>query len=71
MTQTSTELRCGCRLRGTVRVLVAVDFNGTLWPFVLDPLQARAAAALGGVIAAIVSRRDLATWTEERICYKP
>jgi len=42
-------------------VLVAVDFNGTLSPFVLDLLQARAAAALGGVIAAIVSRRDLAT----------
>jgi len=42
-------------------VLVAVDFNGTLSPFVLDPLQARAAAALGGVIAANVSRRDLAT----------
>src|ERR1035437_6946144 len=44
-----------------LRALVAVDFNGTLSPFVLDPLQARAAAALGGVIAAIVSRRDLAT----------
>lgn len=42
-------------------MLVAVDFNGTLSPFVLDPLQARAAAALGGVIAANVSRRDLAT----------
>jgi len=42
-------------------VLVAVDFNGTLSPFVLDPLQARAAAALGGVIAANVSRRDLPT----------
>jgi hypothetical protein len=52
-------------------VLVAVDFDGTLSPFVLDPMQARAvpggievlraAAGLGGVIAAIVSRRDLAT----------
>jgi len=42
-------------------VLVAVDFNVTLAPFVLDPLQARAPAALSGVIAAIVSRRDLAT----------
>ena len=61
MTQTSIELRCGCRLAARLRVLVAVDFNVTLAPFVLDPLQARAAAALGGVIAANVSRRDLAT----------
>ena len=37
-------------------MLVAVDFNGTLSPFVLDPLQARAAATLGGVIAGAVSR---------------
>jgi len=53
------------------RVLVAVDFDGTLAPFVIDPLKARAvpgglealraAAALGGVTAAIVSGRDLAT----------
>jgi len=53
------------------RVLVAVDFDGTLSPFVLDPLQARAvpgglevllaAAALDGVCVAIVSGRDLAT----------
>jgi len=44
------------------RVLVAVDFDGTLAPFVLDPLQARAvpgglealqaAAALDGVTTA-------------------
>jgi len=55
------------------RVLVAVDFDGTLAPFVLDPLQARAlpgalvalkaAAALAGVTTAIVSGRDLATLT--------
>ncbi len=53
------------------RVLVAVDFDGTLAPFVTDPLQARAvpgglealreAAALGGVTTAVVSGRDLAT----------
>jgi trehalose 6-phosphate phosphatase len=55
------------------RVLVAVDFDGTLAPFVIDPLQARAvpgglealraAAALDGVTAALVSGRDLATLT--------
>jgi trehalose 6-phosphate phosphatase len=53
------------------RVLVAVDFDGTLSPFVLDPLQARAvpggvevlraAAALEGVMVAVVSGRDLTT----------
>ena len=53
------------------RVLVAVDFDGTLAPLVTDPLQARAlhgglealreAAALGGVSTAVVSGRDLAT----------
>jgi trehalose 6-phosphate phosphatase len=53
------------------RVLVAVDFDGTLAPFVIDPLMARAvpgalealraAAALGGVAVAVVSGRDLAT----------
>jgi trehalose 6-phosphate phosphatase len=53
------------------RVLVAVDFDGTLAPFVTDPLQARAlhgglealrdAATLGGVTTAVVSGRDLAT----------
>jgi len=53
------------------RVLVAVDFDGTLSPFVLDPLQARAlpgglealqaAAELSGVTVAVVSGRDLAT----------
>ena len=53
------------------RVLVAVDFDGTLSPFVIDPLQARAvpgalealraAAALDGVTVAVVSGRDLAT----------
>jgi trehalose 6-phosphate phosphatase len=53
------------------RVLVAVDFDGTLAPLVLDPLLARAvrgglealraAASLGGVTTAVVSGRDLAT----------
>jgi trehalose 6-phosphate phosphatase len=53
------------------RVLVAVDFDGTLAPFVTDPLQARAlhgglealrdAATLSGVTTAVVSGRDLAT----------
>lgn len=53
------------------RVLVAVDFDGTLAPFVLDPLQARAvpggvevllaAAVLDGVTVAVVSGRDLTT----------
>jgi len=53
------------------RVLVAVDFDGTLAPFVLDPLQARAvpgglevllaAAGLDGVTVAVVSGRDLKT----------
>ena len=53
------------------RVLVAVDFDGTLAPLVTDPLQARAlpgglealreAAALPGVTAAVVSGRDLDT----------
>jgi trehalose 6-phosphate phosphatase len=53
------------------KVLVAVDFDGTLSPFVLNPLQARAlpggvealraAAGLTGVSVAVVSGRDLAT----------
>jgi len=53
------------------RVLVAVDFDGTLSPFVLDPMQARAvpggvevlrvAAGLADVTVAVVSGRDLAT----------
>ena len=52
-------------------MVVAVDFDGTLAPFVTDPLAARAlpgglealraAAALWGVTAAVVSGRDLAT----------
>jgi len=55
------------------RVLVAVDFDGTLAPLVDDPMKARAmpgalealraAAALDGVAVAIVSGRDLATLT--------
>ena len=65
-------------LRGAVaafaalpQVLIALDFDGTLSPFVLDPMQARAvpgaidalrgAAALEGVTVAVVSGRDLAT----------
>ena len=53
------------------RVLVALDFDGTLAPFVTDPLKARAlpgglealraAAALRGVTVALASGRDLAT----------
>ena len=53
------------------QVLVALDFDGTLAPFVRDPMQARAlpgglealraAAALSGVTAALASGRDLAT----------
>lgn len=53
------------------RVLLAVDFDGTLAPFVTDPTTARAvpgsleavrrAAGLPGVTAAVVSGRDLAT----------
>ena len=53
------------------RVLVAVDFDGTLAPLVTDPLQAKAlhgglealrdAATQGGVTTAVVSGRDLAT----------
>jgi trehalose 6-phosphate phosphatase len=56
------------------RVLVAVDFDGTLAPFVTDPMQARAlpgaldalraAAALDGDTVALVSGRDLATLAE-------
>ena len=53
------------------RVLIALDFDGTLAPFVLDPMAARAvpgglealraAAGLEGVNVAVVSGRDLAT----------
>lgn len=53
------------------RVLVCVDFDGTLAPFVVDPMAARAApggieavlalAALPGTSVAVVSGRDLAT----------
>jgi trehalose 6-phosphate phosphatase len=68
----------GQELRGALsafaarpRVLVAVDFDGTLAPLVTDPLQANAvpgglealrdAATLAGVTTAVVSGRDLAT----------
>jgi trehalose 6-phosphate phosphatase len=69
---TSSELRIAvAAFAARPRVLVAVDFDGTLAPFVIDPLQARAvpgalqalraAAALSGVAVAVVSGRDLAT----------
>ena len=72
MTEVGENLRiAGATFAARPRVLVAVDFDGTLAPFVTDPLQARAlpgglealrgAAALGGVTAAVVSGRDLAT----------
>lgn len=59
------------RLAGQPRVLVATDFDGTISPFVVDPLAARAAPgalealrALAGMPAttvALVSGRDLDT----------
>jgi trehalose 6-phosphate phosphatase len=72
MTQPGTDLRSAvAALAGQPKVLVAVDFDGTLSPFVLDPMQARAvpggvevlrvAAGLAGVTVAVVSGRDLAT----------
>jgi trehalose 6-phosphate phosphatase len=72
MTEPGTELPTAiAAFAAQPRVLVAVDFDGTLSPFVLDPMQARAvpggiealraAAALGGVTVAVVSGRDLVT----------
>ena len=72
MSAVGEELRIAlAALAARSRVLVAVDFDGTLAPLVTDPLQARAvpgglealrdAAALSGVTTAIVSGRDLAT----------
>ena len=72
MTESGTDLRRAlAAFAARPRVLVAVDFDGTLSPFVLDPMQARAvpggvealraAAALAGVTVAVVSGRDLAT----------
>jgi trehalose 6-phosphate phosphatase len=72
VTEVDKELRTAvAALARRPRVLVAVDFDGTLAPLVIDPLKARAvpgglealraAAALSGVTAAIVSGRDLAT----------
>lgn len=53
------------------RILIGVDFDGTLAPFTTDPMQTRAApgalttlyaaAALPGVTVALVSGRDLKT----------
>ena len=72
MTEMGAELRTAlAAFAARARVLIAVDFDGTLAPFVLDPMQARAvpgglealraAAASGGVSVAVVSGRDLAT----------
>lgn len=72
MTDTRKDLRIAVAdFAAKARVLVAVDFDGTLSPFVIDPMAARAvpgalealraAAALGGVTVAVVSGRDLAT----------
>lgn len=72
MTEVGRDLRIAVTaFAARPRVLVAVDFDGTLAPFVTDPLQARAlpggvealraAAALDGVTVAVVSGRDLAT----------
>ena len=72
MTEAGKDLRIAvAAFAARPRVLVAVDFDGTLSPFVLDPMQARAvpgalealraAAALDGVTVAVVSGRDLAT----------
>ena len=72
MTESGKDLRIAvAAFAARPRVLVAVDFDGTLSPFVLDPMQARAvpgalealraAAALDGVTVAVVSGRDLAT----------
>jgi trehalose 6-phosphate phosphatase len=72
VTDVSAELRIAvAAFAARHRVLVAVDFDGTLAPFVVDPMKAkalpgglealRAAASLGGVTAAVVSGRDLAT----------
>jgi trehalose 6-phosphate phosphatase len=74
LTDTEQDLRIAVAdFASRPRVLVAVDFDGTLAPFVEDPLQARAlpgglealraAASLKGVTAAVVSGRDLATLT--------
>jgi len=56
---------------GRRRVLLGVDFDGTLAPFVRDPMDAaaapggleavRAAGALDGVSVVILSGRDIAT----------
>jgi trehalose 6-phosphate phosphatase len=72
MTEADTQLdRAVAAFAARPHVLVAVDFDGTLSPFVLNPLEARAvpgaiealraAAALDGVSVAVVSGRDLAT----------
>ena len=72
MSSLGQDLRAALRAFAALpRVLVAVDFDGTLAPLVTDPLQARAlpdglealreAAALPGVTTAVVSGRDLDT----------
>ena len=75
MTDLSEDLRIAlAAFAARRRVLVALDFDGTLAPFVSDPMQARAlpgglealraAAALSGVTVALASGRDLATLGE-------
>jgi trehalose 6-phosphate phosphatase len=72
LSQVSGELRIALgAFAARPRVLVAVDFDGTLAPLVTDPLDASAspgglealrdAASFAGVTAAVVSGRDLAT----------
>ena len=72
MTEVGEDLRIAlAAFAARPQVLVAVDFDGTIAPFVTDPLQARAvpgglealldATALGGVTTAVVSGRDLRT----------
>lgn len=72
MSEVSQELRAALSaFAARPRVLVAVDFDGTLAPLVNDPLHANAlpgglealrdAAALDRVTTAVVSGRDLAT----------
>jgi trehalose 6-phosphate phosphatase len=72
VTDTGKDLRIAVAdFAARARVLVAVDFDGTLAPFVIDPMKSRAvpgalealraAAELSGVTVAVVSGRDLAT----------
>ena len=71
MTEDDAQLRMAvAAFASRPRVLVAVDFDGTLAPFVIDPLQARAvpgalealraAAALSGVTSMTSAARNMA-----------